>query len=136
MHYDLSGTPDRYAGTTLIRWMALPLLCAALAAVMYAVAWLCTRMPINVLPQAEYDALPPQDKMRIISHIQRYLYWVTAGITVWFMVMQYGKYRIAIGAAESRPLEPGLTIAATLLLIGSSFWITRKIKHEVRARHK
>lgn len=54
----------------------------ALAAVLYATAWMIRMLPrrwINMPDQAAYDALSKADQQRVLGVVQRALCWETAG---------------------------------------------------------
>ncbi len=141
MHFGWDGTPDRFAQTTWLSWLALPLIALATAALCYGCAWLIAQAPeaVNVPGcQAEYDALSSAGKQQIGTLGQRFLYWTAAGTTVLFAVIQRGSYAVATGTSEQLPSYAGVWVAVvfTLAVIAGAVWIGRKTRAEVKRLYR
>ena len=125
MHFDLGGTPDRYADATLLRWLLLPAATTVVALALYGSAWMIGRRPssLNVLSRAKYDVLTRPDKEQVVAVVQRRLYWLAVGVIVMFVVLQFGTYRVAHGVADDLPFWPA-PLVIVLALLAMSLWET------------
>ena len=113
VHFGAGGEPDRYADTTLLSWMLLPLLGVVLTGMMYGLARLIMRMPnhLNMPNQKRYQALPLEAKLQVVDAQTDLFYAISAGLNIMFVMLQAGSYQVAMGEAAGLPVYSWLAIA-------------------------
>lgn len=117
MHYGIGGTPDRWAATSMARWLLLPTVATFTAGIVYGSAWLIRHMQsgVQVPPQAKYDALPAADQQRVVQVMQWALYGVAGCVLVLFGALQAGGFATAVGITEGLPTSVRLVMAGALV---------------------
>ncbi|NNE69183.1 MAG: DUF1648 domain-containing protein [Rhodothermales bacterium] len=117
VHFGADGTPDRFASTSWLSWMLLPLMAVALSVMMEGISRLLPRMPeqLNVPDQKAYKALSLTDKLEVIARQQDFLSEITLSMNVMFAAIQIGSYQVAMGSAESLPWYSLASIAGFMI---------------------
>jgi len=116
-HYGLWGMPDRWAATSMARWLLLPTIATFTAGIVYGSAWLIRHMQsgVQVPPQAKYDALPAGDQRRVVQVMQRGLYGVAGCVLVLFGALQAGSFTTSAGITAGLPTSVHLVMAGALV---------------------
>ena len=99
MHFGLSGTPDRWAETSLFSWFLLPLIAVALNLMLYGIAALTLRDArlINLPGKERLLALPVERQRAVLDRIRDGLGSLAVPLTLAFCLIQLGVYRTAMG---------------------------------------
>ena len=130
IHFDLSGTPDRRAETTLFNWLLLPLLAIAIAALIHGIGQWVGRSPnaLNMPNQERYDALPTEAKYDLARRAEHFLHAVAIGGTLLFATLQVASYQVAMKAAMEPPAY-GRVSLWVFLTLGTVGFIVHMQKH-------
>lgn len=112
VHFDLAGTPDRWARTSLVSWFALPLLATGLTGFLYLVALWLPRHPrwLNFPGKERYLELPRRERVPVDRVIRSILHGSGTLVLALFGVIQLLAYRRAVG------LDAGWLPALILIL--------------------
>lgn len=131
-HFGVAGQPDRWAETTWLRWMTMPLVALGSVALTYAAAWFVGRDPttVNMLDQRRYDALSPAQKRQVVAPIVTMLYGTATFLAGLFAYLQAAAYLVAVGRADGLPGGP-LVLVVTLM---SSVMVAPLMLWRVQAR--
>lgn len=136
-HFSAGGEVTRWEPPSLARWMLLPLLALAIAAMNYGVAALLPRYPgmFNHPDKNAFLALAPARRAPVIARMRTMVYGMSALVTALLGVLQWVRYRTASGA------DPDVYIAVTLVMgmmiapIALGVWlppISREVREQAR----
>lgn len=116
MHYGMAGGADRFAATTMGRWLLLPVTGTLTAAITYGCAVLVASMPqyLNI-PSRSMGTLSESGRQRVIRATQHMIYGIAALVLCLFAVMQAGNY--AVAARSSTSLPPQVQVALWIVLL-------------------
>jgi uncharacterized membrane protein len=105
-HFDLLGQVSYFTGTTLARWLLMPMLGLLLTAMLYGIAHLMRRFPsaMNVPDPATFQHLTPDRRAVVIHLVQDVVYGIAALVLLVLTVLQVGIYSVAIHEASVLPI--------------------------------
>ena len=105
VHFGANGRPDRFASTSWLSWMLLPLLAVFITALFYGIARLMVRIPdqLNVPDPKQYRALSPAAKQRVVAFQRPFMIEIVLGVNLMFGALQWSSYQVAIGAHPALP---------------------------------
>jgi len=133
-HFGFWGHADAYWDSTLLHWMAVPLITFGVVAVVYGSAWFIGRDPssINVPKQDVYDALDVEQQRRVVAHVQLVLSGMATSIIVFLGAIQAGIYEVATSAVEVFPPYVTAALVFFVLVVGGGsagllWWLHRRI---------
>lgn len=105
VHFGASGAPDRFASTSWLSWMVLPLLAVVMTAFFYGIARLIVRIPdqLTVPDPKLYRSLSPDDQQQVVALQRPLMMEILLGVNIMFAALQWGSYQVAMGAREALP---------------------------------
>lgn len=117
VHFGAGGTPDRWAGTTLLSWFLLPLVGTGLSALLWGIGrWSVTVPRLWNIPQKErFLALSTEARAPIMNTLRGFMDGMAVAMLVLFDVIQWWTYRTAMGAAPGLPRLFPLIVAAIVV---------------------
>ncbi len=134
-HFNLVGIADAYWATTPMRWMLLPGLALAVAALLYGVAGWVGRASdsINVPNQRQYDALAPAAKRVVCRDVQVFLYGTATAMLVLFAAIQASTYHVATTGADALPMlgwsvSIGMPVGLLAAALALAWWLPRRVR--------
>lgn len=118
MHYGLSGAADRFAETTLGRWLTLPLVATLTAGITYGGATLVRALPGALsVPSPHFDALNDAGRQRVAVSVQVVLSGIATLVLVLFGALQGGNYVVATQSLSALPGWVDLAIWGSIAAI-------------------
>jgi uncharacterized membrane protein len=128
VHFDLAGTPTRWAGATLVTWLGLPLFAAAMALFMEGAERLTRRAPAlwNIPEKELFLRLSPPARAPIEAALARILGWCAVLVTATFAILQIAMYTTAVGSF--RGAAPFLTVLAFLPMAALLWFAVREAR--------
>ena len=119
MHFDFSGQPTRWAPTTPLAWLSLPLVSAATAAFLYGLMRLARRVPHlwNISEKQTFLDLPPSHRAAIQDRMEVSMGIISILTTLLMATFSIGGYEVAVGRAEQLPAYTQLSFAAWFVLV-------------------
>jgi len=142
IHFDASGTPDRWVATGFVAWFGLAAIPLALSLFLGGIALfigtLVRSAPglVNVPRKDLFVRLSPERRACVALPTQVFLLWTAAVVSVAFLFIHDGTARVAIGSARSLPAWPVLAIVGGVLLPLPAYWIAVKRAIEAAAREE
>jgi uncharacterized membrane protein len=102
VHFDLAGTPTRWAGASLASWLGLPLFAAAMALFMVGAERLTRRSPAlwNIPEKDLFLRLSPAARAPVEAVMSRVLGGAALLMTVTFALVQLAMYLTATGRVD------------------------------------
>jgi len=145
LHFDGSGTPDRFGARTPLNWFLLPGI-ASLFVVLFALVmppWIASLARrdspyLNVPQRAEFSQLTPEARVRAVEPVVNMLIVLATEVTLLFALLQYGTFQVARGAWVTLPTAMmfgtlGVLIATAVLWLP---FLGRGVRRELeRARN-
>ncbi len=122
-HFDIHGAPDRWDPTTAFNWFLMPAIGTALAFLLAGIAAalpvLFHRWPsiVNIPRKAQFMALPPQGRERVVTEVSVMLALTGAVMLGLFCQILYATAQVAQGARATAPLWPALAAIGVILVI-------------------
>lgn len=135
MHFDISGEPTRWAPTTPLSWLSLPLLSAATAAFLYGLMRLSRRVPHlwNISEKQTFLDLPGSHRAAIQDRMEVSIGIISILTTLLMATFSIGVWEVAVGRAEELPPYTRLVFAIWLVLvIWMAIRISNRAGHEIR----
>lgn len=128
MHFDFSGQPTRWAPTTPLAWLSLPLVSAATAAFLYGLMRLARRVPHlwNISEKQTFLDLPPGHRAAIQDRMEVSMGIISILTTLLMATFSIGGWEVAVGRAEQLPPYTRLVFAIWLVLV---IWIAVRISN-------
>lgn len=105
-HFDVSGRPDAWADRSVLAWLALPLVCVGLAALLEVASRLSVRNPHlwNVPDKKRFLALTPEERAPIVRRLQDFMGLVAVASTLLIGVVQAAIYHAATRTVPAMPM--------------------------------
>ncbi|MDY0004393.1 MAG: DUF1648 domain-containing protein [Polyangia bacterium] len=122
VHWNAAGQPDRWVAAGSCEWYVLPIVAAALAALLVALALLMPRIPLSMwnMPRKEqFMALPREAKESVATWLVRWLLDVSSMNTILMILIQFLMYRSIVGGRSVASWGLGLV---GLLYAGWMVW--------------
>ncbi|MDA1008763.1 MAG: DUF1648 domain-containing protein [Planctomycetota bacterium] len=123
IHFDGTGTPDRWTTTTPRSWFLLSFIGTAvqilLATIAFALPWMARNHPqiVNVPQKEKFIQLDANARQRAVEPSSLLLLIVGVLINALFAWIQWGTYQVAIGTTPTLGLV-SLLVVLPLILIG------------------
>lgn len=117
LHFGADGTPDRWADSTLLSWMTLPMIGLATAALMIGIGIMLPRNPkwINMPDKDRLLRLPDYLQQWVIEGVSVTLHTMTLVTLTMFAVIQYGSWLTAVSGDGSSVVTTGVIIGLVVL---------------------
>ena len=135
VHFDGSGTADRYAEATLMQWLLLPFIALAVAGTLYAMAWWIGRNvgDLNVPDQDAFDALSESEQRQVATLPLGYLYGLAAAILALFGTMQAATYQTAVyGDGAMHAYRTVATVVVLAGILAGTVWLMVALRRRIR----
>jgi uncharacterized membrane protein len=102
-HFNVAGTPDRWADRSLVSWFAVPFIAIVLSVAIIALARVIPRKPsmLNLPDKKRLLALPPEAQAPVFAAVQNLLYWLAAFVAAEFLAIQLGRYLTAVNSSTA-----------------------------------
>ena len=142
-HFGLDGAVDGWSDRSLWAWFALPLIAAAVTALLYGIGRLAPRHPelLNVPEKKAYLALSPERRAPVVAVVVESLHIVSAILLAMMIVIQIGSYRTALGhdaegviLAATIAMVVGMPISALVMVVRIQSRITAALREEREGR--
>lgn len=132
-HFSAGGEVTRWEPSSVLRWLLLPIIALAMVVMSYVLAAVLPRRPgiFNHPDKEAFLALPPARRAPVIARMRTFLYGMSASLIVVFGVVQWARYRTALGGDSDLPIALVLVISAMSGPIGLGLWFP-PISQEVR----
>lgn len=140
VHFDLSGTPDRWAETSWSSWFGLPLLAVGLNALLYGLAVVSTRDPrrVNLPGKERLLALPAERQQPVMATVREWLVALATPLTLAFCLIQLAIYRTATGQGGRGEIIAAfalIVLATPVIIIGMLVRTRTELDRQVRLEH-
>lgn len=118
VHFDLSGTVDRW-GSKGIMWWALPALSALATVMIYGAAALSRRYPqlVNLPRRIRLSDLAAEVRGRVITMTQGLMYWLAVPMNLTWLLLQAAARQAALGAPRIAARFVLGTVAVAAVLV-------------------
>ncbi|MSR28957.1 MAG: DUF1648 domain-containing protein [Phycisphaerales bacterium] len=135
LHFDGSGSPDRWGPPNFWNWFLLPsigtvvpLFLTGIAAV---IPWLLRNYPglVSIPRRVQFLALPPDGQRRALTALAGMLLWISTVLVWMFAGMIYATALVARGTWSGMPLWVALIPVGAILAIAlfGNFLVSRRI---------
>ncbi len=136
-HFGPDGAVTRWDDRSPLSWLGIPIFAALMTAFMYGLARLLPGRPglINIPDQDRFRALPPHRQAPVIERATEMLYGVSSLMLVVFGVVQWTRYRTALGADPEPYIALILVVALLTTPVIFVLWvppIQREVERQVR----
>ena len=121
IHFNFSGSPDRWVELSWLNWLLLPLTALGLALFNYA----CTLLIPYLRKRPDLINVPNKEKFLRMTPVQReplfqafgdLFYWMTLPMTLFFLALQRESYLVATGDAKTISVWAPMIILFTVVL--------------------
>lgn len=112
LHFDFSGTPDRWGPPSFGNWFLLPILATAIPGVLIGIGslthWLLNHYPsiVNIPRKEKLLLLDPPARQRAIRSLTMMMYSIALILSWLFLYLIVGTAQVALGAWSSLPVWP------------------------------
>ncbi len=138
LHFDLSGTPDRWGAPTFANWFLLPILATVIPCFLIGIGSLTNtlldRCPsiVNVPRKEKLLLLDRLARARALRPLAALMHGISILLLWLFLYLIIGTSRVALGAWSALPVWPlFVQIPLMLALVAWSHWqMTRRIDFE------
>ena len=122
MHFDFGGEPTRWAPTTPLAWLSLPLVSAGTAAFLYGLMRLARRVPHlwNISEKQTFLDLPERYRRAIQDRMEVSMGVIAILTTLLMATFSIGGYEVATGLAERLPPYTQVAFAVWFVVV---IWI-------------
>lgn len=119
MHFGFSGQPDAWASRSIFSWFLLPIITAALALGLNAIAASTAAHPElwNVPDKRRFLAMGAAARAPIVVKLREFVAFVGVVVTALMVVIQLAVYRAATGTAPGLPVWAMAAVGVVLLVI-------------------
>lgn len=137
VHFDASGTPDRWTQRNPTEWFLLPAvslgLLGLLLGVGLALPWFARHAPelINVPHKKRFLQLPIKSRIAVLAPTRTFMAWTATLLGAMFLWLIEGSALVATGSAATLAVWPTLVVVGLILLslIPYAVATRRRIEH-------
>lgn len=133
VHFNLDGSPTRWAATSFWSWFIGPIIGFGLIALNYGIAAAAPRFPdhVNIPDKKKYQELPLERKLRVLAVTQNLLYVLSTPLLILFLLIQYGSWITSQGGSATPYMVTAL-ILAILMTPGIMIFFLPKVQRVLK----